>query len=258
MTDEAREPTGLRLLSAAEGPTRHELRRYRICRFIAVGISKILFPGPVVGTERLPSEGAYVVAPIHRSNLDWLIVARISHRRLRFLAKAEIWKHERLGRFIETLGAMPVQRSTADRASFERCLAALRGGEPLVVFPEGTRNSGDELGPTHEGAAYLALRAGVPLVPVGLAGTERALGKGQHLPRFTRVRIVIGEPLLGAVGDSRTKVPRSLLRTLSEELRDAIQRASDNAQALLRLEQGDRLGSSPDVPIEPPPPAPGE
>ena len=135
---------------------------YAVCRFIAVGLSRLLFPGPVIGRENLPRSGAYVIAPLHRSHLDFLIVARISRRRFRYLAKAEVWRFARLGRFIERLGALPVHRESTDRDSFNRSLAVLEGGEPLMVFPEGTRRDGPLVGELREGAAYLALRAGVP------------------------------------------------------------------------------------------------
>lgn len=225
------------------GPSKGAVAFYACCRVVAVGLSRLLFPGTVVGRDRLPPTGAYVVAPIHRSNIDWLVVARITRRRLRFLAKAEIWRYPRVGRLIEHLGAMPVQRNTTDRQSFNRCLAALAGGEPLVLFPEGTRGAGERLGELHEGAAYLALRAGVPIVPVGLAGTDRILPKGRHTIRPARVRIVIGEPILPERSAS-SRVPRSLVAETSERLRDAIQRTSDDAAALLRGAPGDRLGSS--------------
>ena len=103
-----------------------------------------------------------------------------------------MWRFARLGRFIERLGALPVHRESTDRDSFNRSLAVLQGGEPLMVFPEGTRRDGPLVGELREGAAYLALRAGVPLVPIGLAGTERALSRRRHLPRPSRVVVVIG------------------------------------------------------------------
>jgi 1-acyl-sn-glycerol-3-phosphate acyltransferase len=228
-----------------EPPTRGARALYAVCRVIAVGASRVLFPGPVIGKENLPKSGGYVVAPIHRSHLDFLIVARISRRRLRFLAKAEIWRYPRVGRFIERLGALPVRRESTDRDSFNRSLAVLLAGEPLVLFPEGTRLDGLEVGDLHEGAAYLALRAGVPLVPIGLAGTERALAKGGHLPRPSAVRVVVGAPVTRPVGSVGSRVPRALVRTLTEELAVAIQSASDDARALLGIRTGGTLTSRP-------------
>jgi 1-acyl-sn-glycerol-3-phosphate acyltransferase len=208
---------------------------YAVCRFIAVGISRMLFPGPVIGRENLPRSGAYVIAPLHRSHLDFLIVARITRRRLRYLAKAEVWRFPHLGRFIERLGALPVHRESTDRDSFNRSLAVLQGGEPLMLFPEGTRGKGPLVGELREGAAYLALRAGVPLVPVGLAGTERVISRRIHFPRPSKVRIVIGPVVTRPAGSVGNRVPRSLVRSITTQLSDAIQSASEDARALLSI-----------------------
>jgi 1-acyl-sn-glycerol-3-phosphate acyltransferase len=224
-------------------PTRGTRLLYAVCRVIAVGASRVVFPGPVIGKENLPKTGAYIIAPLHRSNIDFLIVARISRRRLRYLAKAEIWRFARLGRFIERLGALPVHRDSTDRDSFNRSLAVLLGGEPLMVFPEGTRRDGFEVGELREGAAYLALRAGVPLVPIGLAGTDRALAKRHRLRWPSPVRVVVGAPVMRPPGSVGTRVPRALVRTTTEELAAAIQAASDDARALLSIHSGGGLTS---------------
>ncbi len=162
--------------------------------------------------------------------------------------KAEVWKAAFVGRFIELLGAFPVHRENADRESLQRCLAVLEGGEPLVLFPEGTRRSGAAVEDLREGAAYLALRAGVPIVPVGLAGTDRAMGRGKRLPRPTRLTLVVGEPIIPVAppGGSGVpaRVPRSATRALTEELRLAMEVVLDDALALDRLHGGSGLASS--------------
>jgi 1-acyl-sn-glycerol-3-phosphate acyltransferase len=224
-------------------PTWRARLLYAVCRFIAVGLSRLLFPGPVIGRENLPSSGAYVLAPLHRSHLDFLIVARISRRRFRYLAKAEVWRFKRLGAFIERLGALPVHRESTDRDSFNRSLAVLAGGEPLMVFPEGTRRDGPQVGELREGAAYLALRAGVPLVPIGLAGTDRALSRRRHLPRPSRVVVVIGPVVTRPAGSVGNRVPRALVRSITAQLSDSIQSASEDARALLSIRKGQRVAS---------------
>ncbi len=222
-----------------------ELRFYAACRVIAVGTSLAAFPGAVQGAEHLPSEGAYILAPVHRSYLDWLIVARVTRRRLRYLVKEEVWKSRAIGRLIELLGAFPVRRGAADREAFETALGVLGGGEPLVLFPEGTRSSGAVIGELRDGAAYLALRARVPIVPVGIAGTERAWPRGRRIPRPGRVRLVVGAPLEpdaflpprdrlpGAPDPVGFRIPRSATKKLSLALRDQLQSAFDEAEGRL-------------------------
>lgn len=224
-------------------PTASTRLLYAVCRFIAVGLSRVLCPGVISGMENLPKSGAYVIAPLHRSHADFLIVARVTRRRLRYLAKAEVWRFRRLGRFIERLGALPVHRQVTDRDSFNQTLAVLIGGEPLVLFPEGTRGDGPTVNELYEGAAYLALRARVPLIPVGLAGTDRVLHKGRRIPRPSRVRIVIGAPVARPAGSVGSRVPRSMVRTVTDELTAALQQATDDATALLGIDQRRRVTS---------------
>lgn len=234
----ARSPAGS---DAGSRPVRPITRRvrwlYAFCRAIAVGAGRLFMHGPIVGAGNLPQSGPFLIAPLHRSDIDFLIVARITRRRLRFIAKSGIFVNRPFNWLIETLGAFPVHRQATDREAFNRALEILLAGEPLVIFPEGTRNTGPTIGPTREGAAYLALRAGVPLVPVGLAGTDRVLARGKRLPRPARVAAVVGEPLMAGVahhaGDGRRRVPRSAVHALTEELRRAIQALSDEAAGIV-------------------------
>jgi cytidylate kinase len=230
---------------------RGELAFYAACRVVAVGLSRIVYPGPVVGAELLPKEGPYILAPVHRSNLDWLIVARLTRRRLRYIVKDGVWRIRSLGRLIELLGAFPVHRRAADREALNTAISVLAGGEPLVVFPEGTRCDGPKVQEVLDGAAYLSLRAGAPLVPVGLAGTEKAMPRGRVLPRPGRVALVVGQPIRPKVPVPRSAdagsatgapiaaasrpghVPRSAVKATTAELVAAMQSCFDRANELL-------------------------
>jgi 1-acyl-sn-glycerol-3-phosphate acyltransferase len=215
---------------------------YKVSRSIAVGISRSYLPGRVVGRENLPAHGAFIVAPVHRSYVDWLIVARITSRRMRYIAKAEIWKSKLVGRYLEAMGCFPVNRSGADREALERCRAVLVGGEPLVMFPEGTRRSGPVVEDLREGVAFLALRVGVPVVPVGIGGSERAMPRGSSIPRPRRVHVVIGSPVypppLAPGGDSGSKparISRRAMREFSGEIGAAIQKVFDQADHIAHV-----------------------
>ncbi len=223
-------------------PTRGELLLYRACRAVAVGASVLYYPGRVIGKENVPPEGPYILAPVHRSYVDWLLVARLTRRRLRYIVKAEVWKSKPVGRFIEALGAFPVHRSGADREALERSLQVLAGGEPLVMFPEGTRRTGPVVEDLREGVAYLALRAGVPIVPVGIAGSEEAMPRGSVLPRPRRITFVVGSPLVPSVSSPPgapaaagtqtrpARVSRRAMKELSDEVQASIQHVFDEAR----------------------------
>ncbi|MFM7493015.1 MAG: lysophospholipid acyltransferase family protein, partial [Acidimicrobiaceae bacterium] len=97
------------------------------------------------GRENIPQSGAFILAPIHRSNVDTPIVSLVTSRRLRFMGKDSLWKVKPIGAVLSALGGFPVTRGSADLEALKRCLAVLSLGEPLVMFPEGTRQSGPKI-----------------------------------------------------------------------------------------------------------------
>lgn len=215
----------------APGPTTGQLLLYRLCRNALVGFCRLYWRLRVEGGERVP-DGAFVLAPVHRSNIDTPLVAGITTRRLRYMGKDSMWRHRAPGWLFSALGAFPVKRGTADRVAMRRCLEVLAEGEPLVVFPEGGRRSGPVVGPISEGAAYLAIRAGVPIVPVGIGGSERAMTKGSWLLRPVRCAVVVGSPLHPDAGPDQGRASRRAVRELSERLRAELQRLFDEAGRL--------------------------
>jgi 1-acyl-sn-glycerol-3-phosphate acyltransferase len=149
-----------------------------------------------------------------------------------FMAKDSLWKVGLLGRFLIAMGGFPVHRASADRASLQRAEEVLARGEVLILFPEGTRQEGLEVGELHEGAAYLASKTQVPIIPVGIAGSDRAMPKGAKLPRPKRVSVFAGSPLSPAPLSESGKIQRSAVRASTEELRSALQQAFNAAREM--------------------------
>jgi len=178
-----------------------------------------------VGQGNIPASGSVILAPVHRSNLDSLMLSPLTRRRLRALAKESLFKLPPLGWVIASLGAFPVQRESADRESMRVARELLAGGNLLLVFPEGTRHDGDRVAELFDGTAWLAAKAQSPVVPVGIAGTGEAMPAGARFPRPTRVRIVVGPPL----DPPAAKGARSALRDWTTELAGALQSVQDEA-----------------------------
>ncbi|MCU1461561.1 MAG: putative acyltransferase [Acidimicrobiales bacterium] len=199
---------------------------YRVVRNLLLLINKAAFRVTVEGKEHIPADGAFVLAPVHRSFLDFALVSAVTPRRMRYMGKDSLWKFKPLGWFISTLGAFPVHRGAADREALRRSIEVVEAGEPLVIFPEGTRRSGPVVDDLFEGAAYVAARAGVPIVPVGIGGSEAAQAKGKRLPRPTKVHIVVGRP----IPPPATR-QRKVVHAATEQLRAEVQRLFDQAQA---------------------------
>lgn len=208
---------------------RPDLVFYRVARFILVAVlCRLLFRLTVEGQENLPASGAYVVAPVHRSNLDTLYVAGISRRRLRFMGKDSLWKNPVTSFVFSALGGFPVHRGSADREALRRCMEVVQEGEPLVLFPEGTRQSGPVVESLFEGAAYVASRTGVPIVPVGIGGSERAMPKGSKLIYPVKVHLIIGKPIHPPTGG---RVPRRAVHDMTAVLHKELQVLFDTAES---------------------------
>jgi 1-acyl-sn-glycerol-3-phosphate acyltransferase len=194
---------------------------YRLCAGIVAVLAKVLFRPTVIGAENIPLTGPVLIAPIHRSNVDFALTLFISKRKVFFMAKDSLFRVPILGPLITHLGAFPVKRGSADRESMTLSEEVLRQGHALVLFPEGTRQEGRDVAPLHDGAMFVAARTGATIVPVGIGGSDRAMPKGAKLPRFARIRIVVGAPIAPPISEGR--VARSALAAKSEELRSALE-----------------------------------
>jgi 1-acyl-sn-glycerol-3-phosphate acyltransferase len=190
---------------------------YRIVAALISGISWVLFRPTVVGRENIPLEGPVLIAPIHRSNVDFAFTLFISPRKVFFMAKDSIFRVPLLGPLVTHLGAFPVKRGSADRESMSAAEEVLRQGHALVLFPEGTRKEGRTVQTLHDGAMFVAARTGATVVPVGIGGSDKAMPKGAKFPRPTRIRIVVGPPITPP--SSQGRVSRSAISAKSEELR---------------------------------------
>ena len=201
---------------------------YGFARALVAGFTRVYVRLRADGREHIPRSGAYIVAPVHRSYVDTGGVAVLTRRRLRFMGKDTLWQKRWKGWLISALGAFPVTRGTADREALRRCIEVLAGGEPLVLYPEGERKTGPVVQPLFDGAAYVAARAGVPIVPVGIAGTERVMPKGAKFLHPAKVHIVIGKPIVVPPSDSGV-VSRAAVRKTTSELHTALQDLFDEA-----------------------------
>jgi 1-acyl-sn-glycerol-3-phosphate acyltransferase len=195
---------------------------YRVCAALVSGLSRLLFRPTVIGAENIPLEGPVLIAPIHRSNVDFALTLFISKRKVFFMAKDSLFHVPLLGPLITHLGAFPIHRGSADRESMAHSEAVLRQGHALVLFPEGTRKEGRGVAPLHDGAMFLAARTGAKVVPVGIGGSDRAMPKGAKLPRPAKITIVVGAPIDPPSSEGR--VSRTALTAKSEELRGALEK----------------------------------
>jgi 1-acyl-sn-glycerol-3-phosphate acyltransferase len=211
------------------GNGRADRLAYGFVRFVVTSFCRIWCRMTVEGREHIPSDRPFLLAPVHRSILDTPISSGVSRRRLRFMGADKYWKHAAFGRLLSALGGFPVTRGSADREALKRCIQVLQSGEPLVLFPEGERKSGPVVQPLYEGAAYIAVKAGVPIVPVGIGGSGRAMPKGSKFIFPRKVHVVVGAPIEPLAVAGRVNA-RTATRTLTDQLHAELQRLYDAAE----------------------------
>lgn len=156
-------------------------------RAVVLPFYRLAYRIRVEGSENVPSTGGVILCANHISGHDPPLLGMLSPRNVRFMAKEELFKIPVLGWFLgQGGGAFPVKRGTADRASLKRSLEVLQEGEVFGIFPEGTRNRTGTMGPLESGTAYLALKSGATVVPVGFSSTYKL---------FSPVIIRFGPPI---------------------------------------------------------------
>ncbi len=187
----------------------------------------------VEGHERLQLKGGVIIAPTHRSNLDGPLVGSSSHRRVRYLGKDSLFRPAAAGWAMRSLGSFPVRRGEADLDAMRVAKEMLDAGECMLVFPEGSRQQGDSIGEIYDGTAWLASKAGTPVVPVGIAGTEVAMPTGSKFPSRVPVTVVVGEVLDPPKAKDGERVKRSDLKEWTEELRLRLRECQTRAREML-------------------------
>jgi 1-acyl-sn-glycerol-3-phosphate acyltransferase len=204
---------------------------YAVARAIVYTACWLVWRLEIVGRENVPKEQPYVLAPVHRSYIDSMFAGCVSPRRPRFMAKSGVFDRPLAGKLYSSLGSFPVRRGTPDREALALCEQALVAGEPVVLFPEGTRAAGPVLKQLLRGPAFLALRANVPIVPVGIGGSEKAMPVGAKWVHRARISVVVGKPIWPPPKSDSGRVPRRMIDDMTERLRSELQALFDEAMA---------------------------
>lgn len=220
-----------RIVTKPGSDTRWNRILYGFWRQVIGTTLRIYTRGTVEGRDHLP-DGAFVLTPVHRSYIDTPISTWVQVRRMRYLGKDTMWKFERLGKMFTAMGAIPVSRGSIDREALKRCIDVLNSGQPLVLFPEGERKDGPTVHPLMDGAAFIASRAGVPLVPVGIAGSDRAMPRKARFVFPRKVHVIVGEPFMVETNDDG-RASRDQLNAATQRLHRDIQSLYDLALAAL-------------------------
>ncbi len=167
---------------------------YTFIRVVSYPYCRLVFRLRAERRENVPAEGPVILAPNHFSAMDHWFVGIMLRRKVRFMAKSQLFKGPFLEFVLSHAGAFPVRRGQRDEQAIETALMLLAQGQVLVIYPEGGRSRSGRMGSrARPGLGRLALESGAPIVPVALHGSERA--RNWRRLRFPAVRVRYGEPL---------------------------------------------------------------
>jgi 1-acyl-sn-glycerol-3-phosphate acyltransferase len=171
--------------------SRIALAWYRIVQYTCATFTIAVMGWRATGQSNLPSSGAALLVSNHMSFFDVFALGILARRPLNFVARSTLFVPV-LGPLISSVGAFPIQREGMGASGMKETLRRLRSGGIVALFPEGTRSADGELAPLKHGIAVLVSRAGVPVVPVGIAGTFQLWPRWQRLPGLHPVRAHLG------------------------------------------------------------------
>jgi 1-acyl-sn-glycerol-3-phosphate acyltransferase len=166
---------------------------YYIARGLLIGLFKLFTRWQVKGKENVPEEGPVLVVANHLNLADPPLLGVSLKRRVIFMAKEELFRSPLSAYFLGGFGSFPVHRGKLDRQALRSSQQVLADGQVLVMFPEASRSRSAKLKKALPGSALIACRSGVPILPVGIIGTEQLRGVS-FLFRRPRVTINIGQP----------------------------------------------------------------
>jgi len=166
---------------------------YYVGRLMVRMLFLLLTRWRVKGRENVPSQGPVLVVANHLNLADPPLLGVSLGRKMVFMAKKELFRFRFLGYFIRGFGAFPIHRGRLDRKALRQAEQILADGLALVMFPEGMRSRSGRLRPAFPGSALLALRCGVPILPIGITGTEKIKGV-VWLLRRPEITVNIGHP----------------------------------------------------------------
>ena len=181
-------------------------------------LMKLFLPWRIEGAENIPEEGGVLLCANHSSLLDplYILCAMGRKRQLHIMAKAELFSIPVLGWLLKKVGMIPVKRGMADVAAYKESLRVLRGGERMLIFPEGTRVKKGQTIQAHTGAVVMALRGNAMLLPVFIERKKRV---------FRPTRLVFGKPYRPEIAGNKPTTEES--RAITDDLMAQIYRLGE-------------------------------
>jgi 1-acyl-sn-glycerol-3-phosphate acyltransferase len=206
--------------------------QYQLSRMVAGPFLHTIWRPKVTGVENIPASGGAILAANHQSLVDSIFLPLMVNRPVTFSAKAEYFTASgpmaRLwAAYLRATNQLPMDRDgpRAAQDTLEAALALLQQGELFGIYPEGTRSPDGRLYRGRPGVGWLALRSGLPVIPVALSGTRKVLPPGRAIPRPGRIEVAIGKPV-SLAPDLFDAPPAKARRQIADQVMAAIQQLS--------------------------------
>ena len=164
---------------------------YYVVRAICWLLLKIFWRMEIRGIENLPESGGLIITSNHVSYLDPAVLVASLNRKIYFIAKKEVFKNTFISFLLKNMNAFSVDRDNVDMFAFKKAMNILREEKVLGIFPEGTRSSNGELQELKMGALKIAMKTGVPILPVGINGTHKIYPRGIKYPILFKHKIIV-------------------------------------------------------------------
>ncbi|MFR2535031.1 MAG: (d)CMP kinase [Clostridia bacterium] len=192
--------------------TKWKLFEQKVIKAFLGGVYRLVYRVKIVGNQNVAEEGAFIICANHINYLDAAAIVLFTKRKVNFIAKEDLFNHRILNWLAHVFDIIPINRGTQDLESMKRSIKTLNAGGILGIFPEGTRKGIAKGGKAKTGAAYMAIRTGTPVIPVGIAGSFKP---------FTKVVMQYGKPM--DFGEYQSKTPeKETLEKVSNEIMNQI------------------------------------
>jgi len=172
----------------------------------------------VTGSENVPDTGGVIVAANHASYLDPLVVGAALKRRATYMAKEGLFKIPLIGEFVRSF-SFPVRRDKPQPSTIKEAVRRLKGGELIVMFPEGGRSAGGGMLDAKRGVAVIAALSRASVVPALVSGTDASLPVGGKILRPAKITVMFGKPLEAGSGETDREYQERISKEMMEEIK---------------------------------------
>jgi 1-acyl-sn-glycerol-3-phosphate acyltransferase len=183
---------------------------------------RLYFRGSVHHAENIPRDGSFLIAANHASFLDPPMVGQAIPRQICYLARKTLFRNPVIGALLRSWKSIPLDRDEGDIGAIRAILNALKKGEAVMLFPEGTRTNDGKLQAAKPGIGFLVAKANVPVVPARIWGSFEAMGRGKSWPRPVKLHVTFGKPLRFDTSNVKREEREIAYRRISDDIMAAI------------------------------------